>query len=81
MINKLIKILFLILTFKIKYKFSIPPKKKIIVYDAFSLMMAKLFFKHKDFEIFYNRFEEINIKSELYNKLNTVCNENIYNQT
>lgn len=61
MINKLIKILFLFLTFKIKYKFSIPPKKKIIVYDAFSLMMAKLFFKHKDFEIFYNRFEEINI--------------------
>jgi surface carbohydrate biosynthesis protein len=55
-IKKLFKI---ILT--IKFKFSKPLKRKILIYDEYSIKFSKVLFKKKNYEILRTRFEEINL--------------------
>ena len=55
--------LFLKKLFKIKIKFKPPKKSEILLYDNACVLSnnAKIFFKNKEFSIYYNRFEEINL--------------------
>jgi hypothetical protein len=55
-IKKLFEIIF-----KIKFNFSKPKKKKILIYDEYSLKFSKVLFKKKNYEVLKTRFEEINI--------------------
>jgi hypothetical protein len=55
-IKKLFKIIL-----SIKFKFSKPLKKKILIYDEYSIKFSKVLFKKKNYEILRTRFEEINL--------------------
>jgi surface carbohydrate biosynthesis protein len=57
--TKIKKLLQIILT--TKFKFSKPLKKKILIYDEYSIKFSKILFKKKNYEILRTRFEEINI--------------------
>ena len=52
--------LILITIFKTKWKFKKPNKAKILIYDDESIDTLNFYLKKKKYEIFYNRYEEIN---------------------
>ncbi len=47
--------------FKAKWKFILPPKKRILIYDKGLSEVIIKFFKKGEYEILHTRFEEINI--------------------
>ena len=44
-----------------KWRFTLPKKKKILIYDESNSDLLIRFFKKEDCEILHTRFEEINI--------------------
>ena len=47
--------------FSAKFVFTPPPKKKILIFDNNGLKMLLSFFKKNEVDIYYRRFEKVNI--------------------